>query len=140
MGPADQSYQMQQCHISARSFHEIVCFPYGSCTPIPVSKQVKALGVQKDNMFSPSVLLSSLENFAQPFLQRAKTKVRTAERVQICQDRGCLHFQPTPPSLVVQDARTKVTSSALELLLHLGKAGGWKRSPICGRDREGGGL
>ncbi len=38
-------------------------FPDGSGTPIPVSTLVKDLGVQTDNMFSPSALLRFVSVF-----------------------------------------------------------------------------
>ncbi len=54
MGLTDQSYQMQLSYNRARSSPEIVFFPDGSGTLIPVSKLAKDLGVQTNTMFSPS--------------------------------------------------------------------------------------
>ncbi len=54
MGPIDQSYQMQLYHYLARSSPEIVFFPDGSGTAIRLSKLVKDLGVQTENMCCPS--------------------------------------------------------------------------------------
>ncbi len=39
-------------------------FPHGSGTPIPVSTIVKDLGVQTDNMFSPSAQCTAAANMA----------------------------------------------------------------------------
>ncbi len=48
----------------ARSPPVIVFFPDGSGTPIPVSKLFKDLGVQTDNVFSPSVQCTEAANKA----------------------------------------------------------------------------
>ncbi len=55
---------MQLPHHRAISPPEIVFFPDGSGTPIPVSKLVKDLGVQTDSMLSPSAQCTEAANKA----------------------------------------------------------------------------
>ncbi len=59
MGPTDQSYQIGREAPLRLSF-----FPDGPGTTIPVSKFVKDLGVQTDNMFSPSAQCTEAANKA----------------------------------------------------------------------------
>ncbi len=68
LGPTDQSYQMQLPHNWARSSPEIVFFPRWYGTTIPVSKFVKDLSVQTDNMFSPSDQCTEATNKARRFI------------------------------------------------------------------------
>ncbi len=55
---------MQLSHNRTRSSPEVVFFPDGSDTPIPVSNLVKDLGSQTDNMFSPSAQCTEAANRA----------------------------------------------------------------------------
>ncbi len=63
-GPTDLSYQMQLSHNWARISPASAFFPDGSGTPIPISKLVTDLGVQADNMFSPSAQCTEAVNKA----------------------------------------------------------------------------
>ncbi len=55
---------MQLSHNRARSSPEIVFLPDGSGTPIHITTLVKYLGVQTDNMFSPSAQCTEAANKA----------------------------------------------------------------------------
>ncbi len=61
---------------SGEKFPEIVFFPDGSGTPIPVSTLVKDLGVQTDNMFSPSALFRLVSVFLVYSLKKAASLSR----------------------------------------------------------------
>ncbi len=63
-GPTDQSNEMEQSHNWARSSLRLSFFTNGSGTPMPVSKLVKDLGVQTDNMFFPFVHCTEVANKA----------------------------------------------------------------------------
>ncbi len=62
MGPTDHSYQMQISHNWAKSSPEVVFFPGGSGTPIPVSKLVRDLDVRSQNLSSPSAQCTEAVN------------------------------------------------------------------------------